>query len=497
MKFFIKSLQLESWADIYQASVEFKYDAFLRIFSYYFNLAFSKTKTRVSNRKDSWITYDLKKDKEEIISLSQTIRLSQDKVLRQFLKEKQKNYTCKINTAKKEFIENKIKNSDNICKSTWKIINSEIKNSPKPDRDLELIINDTIYNDPHHICEIFNDYFVNAIDNLTSTNLLPNSSPNLNKMFLPNKLTGKFRLSPVTEEELDKVISSFKNKYSVGFDDIPVPVIKKSKKYLIRPLLHVINSSFISGIFPDKLKVAKIRSVFKKGSESDPSNYRPLSILPTFSKIFERVMYSRLVDFLNKNGLFDDEQHGYRVSKSVITAGIDLVDTIVDAIDRGDNVIGIFMDLSKAFDSVCHSKLVNILRNLGIEGVPLQWFKSYLSDRMQYVELPQLTKQNQLVHFKSSLKMIKHGVPQGSILGPILFLCYLQGLPETLIDNNAKLCLYADDSNLIISGKTINDIENIAKNNLSAIKTYFNEKISYLIQIKQTLLHFTPNKKET
>lgn len=251
-----------------------------------------------------------------------------------------------------------------------------------------------------------------------------------------------------------------------------MPVIKNAKHQLIKPLMHIINSSFVSGIFPNRLKISKIKTVFKKGCTTEPTNYRPLSILPTFSKIYERVMYIRLVEFLETNGLFDDEQHGFRSGKSVISAGIEFLESILDAIDRGENAVGIFMDLSKAFDSVCHNILIRKLENLGIAGVALNWFTSYLEDRIQYVELPHINN-GQLTFAKSKMKIIKYGVPQGSILGPVLFLCYIKGLPNSASNFNSKMCLYADDSNLIISHKSLNEVEELSNRNLESISNYF------------------------
>uniref|UniRef100_A0A1B6IAE0 Reverse transcriptase domain-containing protein n=2 Tax=Homalodisca liturata TaxID=320908 RepID=A0A1B6IAE0_9HEMI len=196
-------------------------------------------------------------------------------------------------------------------------------------------------------------------------------------------------------------------------------------------------------------------------------------------------MYMRLMEFLETNELFDSEQHGFRPGKSVTTAGIDFIESITDAVDRGDYAAGIFMDLCKAFDSVSHNNLISTLRDLGIIGMPLNWLQSYLKDRKQYVETSFKNKFNQLICINSKLKNILHGVPQGSILGPILFLCYLNGLPQTVKNSGTKMCLYADDSNLIISNKSLQVIEDQAQSDLISVRNYFSNK-NLLLNLEKT-----------
>uniref|UniRef100_A0A1B6LNH8 Reverse transcriptase domain-containing protein n=1 Tax=Graphocephala atropunctata TaxID=36148 RepID=A0A1B6LNH8_9HEMI len=186
-------------------------------------------------------------------------------------------------------------------------------------------------------------------------------------------------------------------------------------------------------------------------------------------------MYNRLVDHLQSNNLFDEQQHGFRKGKSVNSALLEFSEHIIDSIDRGDKVVGIFMDLSKAFDSISHKILLSKLKKLGISELSLKWFESYLSNRRQYVEI-RSTKDNLIRKCKSEILTVKYGVPQGSILGPLLFLCYVQGMPTLLkYINNAKsqLILYADDSNLITSSRSYKDLELICNELLKLFQKYF------------------------
>uniref|UniRef100_A0A1B6LTV8 Reverse transcriptase domain-containing protein n=1 Tax=Graphocephala atropunctata TaxID=36148 RepID=A0A1B6LTV8_9HEMI len=339
------------------------------------------------------------------------------------------------------------------------------KNSTRNNID-KIHIEGIVHTNPSIISNLFNDYYINLVDNEIIPKVTHNSMP------LPDtslKQSGKFMCEPVNEAELLKIIMAFENKFSTGYDGVPIIVIKHAKDYLVKPLVHLINSSFISGIFPEKLKIAKIRPMHKKGCITDISNYRPLALLPVISKIYEKVMHNRLVRYFDGKKLFDSEQHGFRHGHSVTTAAADYIDSIINSIDQGEKVAGVLMDLHKAFDSVSPLILLDILSDLGIRGPVLKWLCSYLIDRQQFVELFTVNNHN-VVSSKSKLKTVKYGVPQGSILGPILFICYLRGLPRVILNYTFKnICMFADDINLLIKGKSPFDLETSAIANLAKI----------------------------
>ena len=253
-------------------------------------------------------------------------------------------------------------------------------------------------------------------------------------------------IRPAIENEVKSVIKSLKLSSS-GWDTISAKVIKTTYHSILTPLTHVINLSLSTGVFPSELKIARIIPLFKAGDPMHFSNYRPVSVLPIFSKIFERIMYNRLLSFINKNKLLYNLQFGFRPGHSPNMALIYLVDKVSNALEQGDFVLGLFLDFSKAFDTVDHAILLKKLEFYGVRGVPLLWFNSYLNGREQFVEYD---------GHSSSKQIVKCGVPQGSILGPLLFLLYINDL--ALVCPKLFSILFADDSNMFLSGKDPNKL---------------------------------------
>ncbi len=187
----------------------------------------------------------------------------------------------------------------------------------------------------------------------------------------------------------------------------------------MEPLSYIFNLTFISGNIPDNLKTALITPVFKANENNEFKNYRPISVLTCFSKLLEKLMYKRLIKFIEKNRMLTHHQYGFRENRSTELAIIELTSELTKAIDNGEFTIGIFLDLSKAFDTINHRILIQKLEHYDIRGVAQLWFQNYLTNRKQIV------KYNQV---RSKEMLIQTGVPQGSILGPILFLLYMNDI---------------------------------------------------------------------
>ena len=257
-------------------------------------------------------------------------------------------------------------------------------------------------------------------------------------------------LAPVTPQEIESIIRSLNKKKSVGPDSIPVFLLKILSRHLAQPLAKIVNVSLQTGFSPDKLKVGKVNPMYRKGTCDNPSNYRPISILSALSKIFEKLMHQRLHKFFELFEILYPLQFGFRENRSTIQALLSLTESIKSSIDNGKFGCGIFLDLQKAFDTVNHEILLQKLERYGIRGNVLSWFQSYLSGRTQYVTV------NGHV---SDLLPITCGVPQGSVLGPLLFLIYVNDLPN--VSKVMQFYLFADDiyfnsDNLVYLQKIVN-----------------------------------------
>ena len=229
---------------------------------------------------------------------------------------------------------------------------------------------------------------------------------------------------------------------------MPVNLLKNTIEYLAAPLSFVVNKCFEQGYFPDQLKIARVVPVHKREDINQPSNYRPISILPAVSKVFEALLKTRINGYIESLSLLSDDQHGFRGGRSTITAMTEIVQYICNAMDETEEIQLCCVDLSKAFDCVSHQILCNKLSYYGIRGPVLELLSSYLQDRCQMVNWKGQT---------SLRKKIRHGVPQGSILGPLLYIIYADDLVYNVEADGIKL--YADDTTFINSSKNREDLE--------------------------------------
>ena len=242
--------------------------------------------------------------------------------------------------------------------------------------------------------------------------------------------------------EVERQLRSLKRNKSVAFDSLPSGLIKDARSVIALPLTYLINLSLETGIFPAEWKIAKIIPIHKSGSYSCFDNYRPISILPVFSKVFEKLVHRQLLKFLEDNILISTCQFGFRLKMSTEYAAILLLDNIRKSVDEGNLVGAVFIDLSKAFDTISYSKLLQKLCLHGIEGQELEWFKDYLFNRQGSVYFNNGISQRE---------MFSTGVPQGSILGPLLFLIHFNDLNDVI--HNANVLNHADDTVLYLAGK--------------------------------------------
>ena len=338
-------------------------------------------------------------------------------------------------------------------KNTWKHISHLLNKSNKRNSVVKQIVkNGCTINDPVAMANCFNTFFANIGHTLASKIDTNNKKPY--GSYLDKAINTSFDFDLITQEDTSKLINSMKNKDSTGHDGISVKLLKFLSPALIPSLTLIINQSLLTGIFPDQLKIAKVIPLYKKENPEIVDNYRPVSLLNAFSKVFERAAYNQLYNYFKTNNLFYKNQYGFRDLHSTELASLELIDRVLNDLDAKNNPITVFMDLSKAFDTLDHNILIHKLKYYGVNGTALAWFSSYLTNRNQYVELNSV---------KSSLLPIKTGVPQGSILGPLLFLIYMNDIPQA--SSYFDFILFADDTSLKSFINT--RISNITKNHIS------------------------------
>jgi len=299
-----------------------------------------------------------------------------------------------------------------------------------------LDIDGVTISETNEIAQIFNEHFCSVGSRIC--NSLP--IPPLNPLSYVRRNEQCLSLDPVTSDEVGRIIASIKiSKQDIN--SISVKLLKYSRDFLSQPISHLINMSFIYGIFPDLYKKACVTPIFKKGNALDINNYRPISILPLYSKIIEKCMARRLMSFFDLYSILSRNQFGFRKGLSTVDAVIDYSEYICNAIEERNHVIGVFIDYSKAFDTVNHTLLLSKLELYGIRDVALRLFESYLEGRSQCVKVGNVY---------SSDAALPTGVPQGSVLGPILFLTYINDFPN--ISPALKTILFADDTTVSVAG---------------------------------------------
>ena len=320
-------------------------------------------------------------------------------------------------------------------KKTWKTINSILNRNRKVNNFPSHIISSKgKINDKQEMANELNEYFCNVGHVFASK--IPNSRLSYNS-YLRKQITSRFSFSPVDVKTVTNIIKSSKPKTSKGTDGITMKLLKTILDSIALPLTVLINQSLMTSSFPKKFKVAKIMPLLKKPNIYQVDNFRPISLLPCVSKIVEKCVFKQLNEYFEKNKLLYNSQYGYRQGHSTESACMELIDKLHQQLDNSKRPLCIFIDLSKAFDTLNHTILLSKLRYYGLDESAISWFKSYLSDRKQYVQIDDI---------KSSIKDIETGVPQGSTLGPLLFIIYMNDISvsSTLL----KSILFADDTTL-------------------------------------------------
>lgn len=481
---FLEGLQRESWIPVYNVhDINDKFNHFFEIFYYHFDTSFPNTKKQIRHNTDTWINDQIRRSSTNLKDLY--ILQKSYPILQNKYKINKDRHNKLITSTKFNFINTKIALSENKNKTTWSIINNlQNKNNSNSNSygNLTIEIDNKIIDSPSVIANIFNEYF-QKIPTIACQNI-----PNVAKSSSHIQINSHtMYLYPFSEPEMLKVFDKIKKKFTSGPDGIPANIIKLCQLELVKPITHLINCSFEQGVFPELLKTSKIKPFHKKGNLLNITNYRPITLSSGFSKLFEYAILNRIENFINKFNLLSPAQHGFRPGKSTTSALLDIYNSILENIEMKSYPVGVLCDLSKAFDCIQHNLLMQKLDVMGLRGRVAEWISSYLSGRFQFVEVT-TSKTNTRYKIRSAYLPTNIGVPQGSVLGPLLFSLFLNDIVD-FVSDFAVVC-YADDITVIISDKEC-DVKTTANLILDKLFNWFcaNKLSLNLNKTKHMLFH--------
>ena len=470
---FVNELKSMNWEHIYNThNFQTAFSSFHQSYFKLFDKHFPKKKINIKHQKHKpWLSDGLKaciKEKNKLYYKNLKFRTAYNELKYTTYRNKLKSILIK---AEKDYYSKLLDANKGNMRKTWGIIKDIINKNRNKKIQTQFKVNDElITTDKTLISEKFNDFFINVGPTLASK--IPEQSVKP-EYYLSKRIENSIFLSNVNEKEFDNILKSLKNG-SPGHDEINKDILELSIPHIKNLLIFLLNQSLLQGIFPEELKIANVVPLFKNDDSMKFNNYRPVSLLCTLSKVFEKVMYNRLISFLEREKILYEKQFGFRKKHSTYMALMILIDKLIKSLEKGEYILGIFLDFSKAFDTVDHSILITKLNHYGIRGIALDWFVSYLNNRKQFVTYNGV---------RSSMKTVKCGVPQGSILGPILFLLYINDLAS--ICKKTLPFLFADDTNLFICGDNPDEMVSDLNSELEDISSWLKtNKLS--LNVKKT-----------
>ena len=392
-----------------------------------------------------WFTEELKLQSVHLKNVFWITVILKCPVHKKLYDDEKKKYRNNIKLAKQTYYNTKINNSSNKSRETWKIVNKILdRNKNGAKGGITLKVNDRIINDITELATVFAHHFSDTAPKIIEEHFGSNLS-------LPCTLNenhvNSIYFNPITVEEVHNFIVQLKNKNSTGYDGLTTKIVKNIENNILEPFVYLLNKSIEAGIFPNCLKLATVIPLLKKGDPTDLDNYRQISLLSVLSKIPERVVSNRISEFAEKNEILPLSQHGFRSIKSVETASYHLMEYVYKCLDEGKYVVSLFFDLSKAFDTVNKEILNSKLYSVGIRGNFLLWLTSYMENRSLRVRLSDQ---------ESDTFNVALGVPQGSVLGPLLFMLYVNDLPSYM--EHGHVTMFADDTTITVLAVTLEEL---------------------------------------
>lgn len=463
---FRSDLGEQDWVSVFAAAecdVNSQWKSFMDVFLLLFHEKFPQKLVHV-RKVDSIKMFETQEIRECKNRLDNLLLLrTHHKIYDDLYKIEKKNYESLLVKSKASYYGKKIQSSDNKSKMMWSIVNDVTGKNYNNECGVE--------GSPSEVSNKFSKFFDSLVQQLAKeiTDIpFVNYSPEIMEVFT---------LTPVSPEEIVQIINSFKNKHCSGYDEVPLSLIKSCSDELKTVISYIVNNSFKFGIFPDQLKYSLIKPIFKKGNKNAVENYRPISLLPSFSRIFEKAMSARLLEFCIRNRIFSESQHGYLGGRSPITAIFQFTHEIIKILEDDKLGLGLFIDQSRAYDCLNHDYLLQKLERMGVRNEVKKWFESYLGGRHQKVVI---TVEGVLS--ESEFTKVETGVPQGSVLGPLLFILYVNDLCILVEYLLIIITCFVDDTNVLLQGETFlvlkekaDEIFTIIKNWLCSNKLKINE----------------------
>jgi len=440
---FSSALSEHDFSDIAQLeNVDDSFKKFDDVIMHYFN-AHCPIVTRTISYKQftkPWIDRVIRgeiRKREKYLRLYQSGRISEAN-----FKTVRNRVTRMIRDSKKSYFSKKFDEVKGDLKRTWAVINNVLHpNFDKKRGNIDkLNVRDSLISNPHDIANALNNYFSTVGSDIASSFVDP---PDHNR-FLSGNYLNSFFFSPVSVDDIYEYVSSLKNK-KCHINSLPPCVLKKISNIVAPIMCFLINLSISKSSFPECLKVARVVPLFKGGSATELVNYRPISVLHIFAKIIEKHAFKQLYSFLERNSVLSADQFGFRIKRSTTQALLRHLGYIYDNLDDDNLVFSMYLDFKKAFDTVDHNILLSKLYFYGIRGEPYLWFKSYLTGRKQFVSVNGIN---------SMIDSVSHSIPQGSNLGPLLFLVYINDLPNC--SRSFKFQMFADDCCISYSVPRVN-----------------------------------------
>ena len=432
---------------------------------------------RVSDKSTPWLNSSYFKLVKTRDNLKIRAVRSNSKLLMQSYRQIRNKANNLNRQLKREYFSEKITQFQGELKKTWKTINQVINKKSSTTFVASLKVDGEKISDSAKIASSMNEFFCTIGDRL-SKKIPDKPNPLLSNEYSIDRPSPSFVFLAIMTDKLAASLNKMKTSHGSGNDGIASYFLKIALPIIKGSLRDLFNLSLFAGKFPDCSKIARVVPIFKSGQRDDRSNYRPISVLLFISRLFEKLLYDQFYDYLNTNKLIYRRQSGFRSLHSVVTCLMKNTNDWYPNIDKGEYTGLIFIDLKKAFDTVDHNILLQKLAKYGVNGLEHDWFASYLNNRKQFCKVNGVS---------SSISDINCGVPQGSCLGPLLFLIYINDLPFSL--EKAHVSMYADDTTISHSSMSFADLQHDLNCDLSNLQDWLHgNKLSLNVVKTQSLI---------